>query len=57
MLIVDIRNLLDASLSGPELPQFKFKVQKLTEIIAARQRGWRLLMSCLMLEGTENLLW
>ena len=34
MLIVDIRLLLNKCLSGPELPQLKFKVQKLTEIIA-----------------------
>jgi len=33
MQVVDIRLLLDESLSGPELPQFKFKVQKLTEIV------------------------
>lgn len=42
MQVVDIRHLLDESLTGPELPTLKFKVQKLTEIITyatAKQAG------------------
>ena len=33
MQVVDIRLLLNESLTGPVLPRLKFKVQKLTEII------------------------
>jgi hypothetical protein len=33
MQVVDIRHLLNESLTGPELPQLKFKVRILTEII------------------------
>jgi hypothetical protein len=33
MWVIDIRHWLDESLTGPGLPQLKFKVQKLGEII------------------------
>jgi hypothetical protein len=33
MWVIDIRHLLDETLSGPGIPRLKFKVQKLAEII------------------------
>ena len=53
MWVIDIRHLLDDTLSGPGIPRLKFKVQKLAEIITfataveagisidAKPRCWR----------------
>jgi len=34
MWVIDIRHWLDDTLSGPAVPQLRFKVQKLVEIIS-----------------------